>query len=115
MNNAYEIPGNTLTPREREVVSYVTQGLSNQQIADKLCLSERTVRTHVSNILLKTGMSNRTEIALHFSGRNMPKPPVDVLASMGRIVKAVQQRDVFGFLQDDIQQANQWLRLWSDE
>lgn len=53
-----------LTPREREVVVGVAQGHSNQQIADTLGISERTARTHVSNVLLKLGLSSRTQAAL---------------------------------------------------
>jgi DNA-binding NarL/FixJ family response regulator len=54
----------SLTDREREVLVMVAQGLSNQQIADSLVISERTARTHVSNILGKLGVASRTQAAL---------------------------------------------------
>jgi DNA-binding NarL/FixJ family response regulator len=53
-----------LTDREREILVLVAQGLSNQQIADALVISERTARTHVSNILGKLGLVSRTQAAL---------------------------------------------------
>jgi DNA-binding NarL/FixJ family response regulator len=55
---------NALTDREREILVLVAQGLSNQQIADVLVISERTARTHVSNILSKLGVASRTQAAL---------------------------------------------------
>jgi DNA-binding CsgD family transcriptional regulator/tetratricopeptide (TPR) repeat protein len=52
-----------LTPREREVVSLLAEGLTNSQVADRLYISPRTAAVHVSNILAKLGMSSRTEVA----------------------------------------------------
>jgi two-component system, NarL family, response regulator LiaR len=57
--------GEELTSREVQVVSLVAQGLSNQEIADRLVVSERTVRKHVSNILAKLHLANRTQAALY--------------------------------------------------
>jgi NarL family two-component system response regulator LiaR len=54
-----------LTGRELEVLRLVAQGLTNQEIADKLVVGERTVRTHVSNILAKLRLANRTQAALY--------------------------------------------------
>lgn len=54
-----------LTEREVEVLKLVALGLPNQEIAEKLSLSERTVRSHVSNILDKLHLANRTQAALY--------------------------------------------------
>lgn len=54
-----------LTEREVEVLRLVAQGLSNDDIAEKLVVSERTVRTHVSHILDKLHLANRTQMALY--------------------------------------------------
>ena len=54
-----------LTVREVEILRLVAQGLSNQEIADVLVISERTVRTHVTNILTKLHLANRTQAALY--------------------------------------------------
>ncbi|MCO1578082.1 LuxR C-terminal-related transcriptional regulator [Crossiella sp. SN42] len=54
-----------LTAREREVAQLVSEGCPNRVIAARLALSERTVTTHVSNILAKTGLSSRTALAAH--------------------------------------------------
>lgn len=53
-----------LTRRETEVLCSLARGLSNDGIADSLNISEATVRTHVSNILFKLGLDNRTQAAL---------------------------------------------------
>ena len=56
-------PALSLSRREREAASLVAEGLSNRAIAAKLVLSERTVDSHVLNILNKLGLRSRTEIA----------------------------------------------------
>lgn len=55
---------NPLSVRELEVLKLVAQGLTNQEIATRLVLSEWTVRTHVRNILGKLHLANRTQAAL---------------------------------------------------
>ena len=50
-----------LTDREREVAALLAEARTNRQIAERLVLSQRTVETHVRNILAKTGCANRTE------------------------------------------------------
>jgi DNA-binding NarL/FixJ family response regulator len=60
------VPGpGQLTPREREVLSQIARGRSNREIARAMSVSEKTVKTHVSAILTKLGVSDRTQAALH--------------------------------------------------
>jgi DNA-binding NarL/FixJ family response regulator len=53
-----------LTRREREILGLVVQGLTNKQIAELLCISQATVKTHVENIIEKLGVSDRTQAAV---------------------------------------------------
>ena len=53
-----------LTSRERDVVSAITVGFTNREIAEKFSISEQTVKHHLRNIFDKTGVSNRLELAL---------------------------------------------------
>ena len=63
-----------LTEREREVVCLVAQGLSNDEIAENLGVGERTVRTHISNILGKLHLANRTQVALYALRAGLVRP-----------------------------------------
>jgi len=54
-----------LTPRELEVLHFVAEGLENREIAEKMVISEATVRTHVSNIMSKLHVASRTQAALY--------------------------------------------------
>jgi NarL family two-component system response regulator LiaR len=60
-----EIATDPLTPREREVLSLIGRGMANKVIARELSLSEKTVKAHVSSILAKLGVTDRTQAALY--------------------------------------------------
>lgn len=71
----------TLTEREQRIVELVAQGCDNKQIAATVYVSEGTVRNHISSILSKLALKNRTQIAVHYwksraeSGRNTATRP----------------------------------------
>jgi NarL family two-component system response regulator LiaR len=69
--------GQELTEREVEVLGLVAQGLANQEIANRLFISERTVRKHVSNILSKLHLANRTQATLYALRTGLAGPEVD--------------------------------------
>lgn len=64
-----------LTDREREILELVCQGLKNKQIADKLFISEATVRNHLTSILGKLDLSDRFELALFAYRHQLARPP----------------------------------------
>ena len=54
-----------LTPRERVILEHITYGQSNMEIAAELHITEKTVKTHITNILGKMGVQDRTQAAIH--------------------------------------------------
>lgn len=73
-------PNESLSERELEVLTLIAEGLSNQEIADRLIISERTARNHVGNILAKLHLANRTQAALYavregLAGDHSPEQP----------------------------------------
>jgi DNA-binding NarL/FixJ family response regulator len=64
-----------LTAREREILALVAEGHPNRAIAERLVISERTARTHVSNVLSKLQLSSRTQAALYAIREGLIPPP----------------------------------------
>jgi NarL family two-component system response regulator LiaR len=60
-----EAPVDQLTPREMDVLRLVAKGMSNKEIADNLVISEKTTKTHISNILSKLHLADRTQVAIY--------------------------------------------------
>jgi DNA-binding NarL/FixJ family response regulator len=63
-----------LTMREREIIDLVCEGLKNRDIADRLSISEATVRNHLTSIFNKLDLSDRFELALYFYRHGLAKP-----------------------------------------
>jgi len=61
----------SLTNREREIISLVSQGLKNQQIADRLFISEGTVRNHLTAIYEKLGVTDRFGLIIYATRRSL--------------------------------------------
>ncbi len=66
-----------LTPREQEVLGLVARGLTNREIAERLVLSEKTVRNHVERSYTKTGATNRVGASLYALQHGLVSPPQD--------------------------------------
>jgi NarL family two-component system response regulator LiaR len=64
-DDSEQLPHNELTPREMEVLKLIGEGKTNQEIADELFIGIKTVKTHVSNVLSKLGVEDRTRAAIY--------------------------------------------------
>jgi DNA-binding NarL/FixJ family response regulator len=73
--SAAEADESTLSPREREVLELMAQGLTNREIAAKLWISGPTVKTHVSHILAKLGQPDRTQAIVHAMSKGLVAAP----------------------------------------
>lgn len=63
-----------LTPRQGEILALVLRGLPNKRIAQMLCLSESTVKEHLTGIFERLGVKSRVEILTHLRGRQLVLP-----------------------------------------
>jgi DNA-binding NarL/FixJ family response regulator len=70
-------PADTLTSRERMVISYLVQGQRNREIGQQLSITEQTVKNHLRSIYDKVGVSDRLELVLYAIHQRMELPPVN--------------------------------------
>ena len=69
------LAGQPLTRREAEVAALVGDGQSNREIAERLGISEQTVKNHLTSIYDKTAVGTRVQLALLWARGGMPEPP----------------------------------------
>lgn len=77
-NHLRSRPVDTLTPREKTIISCLTQGLRNRDIADHLTITEQTVKNHLRSIYDKIGVSDRLELVLYAIHQRLELPPVNL-------------------------------------
>ena len=66
-------PADEYTAREMEIIKAVAEGLSNEEISEKLFISKGTVKNYITNILAKTGLSHRTALAVYYLTGKRPE------------------------------------------
>jgi DNA-binding NarL/FixJ family response regulator len=74
-------PVETLTRREKTIISHLMQGQRNREIANHLSISEQTVKNHLRTIFDKVGVSDRLELVLYAIHQHLELPPVQALAA----------------------------------
>jgi len=62
----------SLSPREREILSLIAEGLANAEVAERLSISDKTVRNHLSNVFDKLGVWTRAQAIVFARDRNFP-------------------------------------------
>lgn len=77
-NHSRSRPVDTLTPREKTIISCLTQGLRNRDIADHLTITEQTVKNHLRSIYDKIGVSDRLELVLYAIHQRLELPPINL-------------------------------------
>ncbi len=70
-------PVDTLTQREKTIISYLLQGWRNREVAEHLSITEQTVKNHLRSIYDKVGVSDRLELVLYAIHQRMVLPPVE--------------------------------------
>ena len=73
----HELAADPLTPREREVLVLIGRGMANKRIALELGIAEKTVKAHVSSVLAKLGVADRTQAALYAVREGLVGPAAD--------------------------------------
>ncbi|CAL2070781.1 MULTISPECIES: response regulator transcription factor [Streptomyces] len=69
------VPPDGLTVRETEVLVLIAEGLSNQEIAHRLHVSNATVKTHINNLFAKTGLKDRAQAVRYAYAKGLVRPP----------------------------------------
>lgn len=77
----YRRPVDTLTPREKTIISCLTQGWRNRDIADRLTITEQTVKNHLRSIYDKVGVSDRLELVLYAIHQRLELPSIESYSS----------------------------------
>ena len=87
----------TPTPREQELIILIGRGLQNKVIAYELNISENTVRAHISNIMRKFNLHNRTQIAVMFLTKSAPSDQEESVAYNVSLISHLVDREIAQF------------------